>query len=69
VYQSTDTIVTEKKDWYGIYLKPGGEIVFSLVFETPKNKEKLVLRGIHSFFFWEMLMEIRELESNSSYNL
>ncbi|MFI8685739.1 FtsX-like permease family protein [Rossellomorea sp. NPDC077527] len=59
VYQPTDTIVTEKKNWNGIYLKPGGEIDFTLVFEIPKNKQKLMLQGMHSFFPGELLVEIR----------
>jgi hypothetical protein len=60
VYQPNETIVTEKKNWNGVYLKPGGKINFSLIFEIPKNKEKLMLQGIHSFFPGELLVEIRK---------
>jgi hypothetical protein len=60
IYQPTEIIVTVKKDWNGVYLKPGGEIGFSLVFEIPENKEKLVLQGVHSFLPGNLLVEIKK---------
>ncbi|WP_230980823.1 ABC transporter permease [Rossellomorea arthrocnemi] len=59
-YQPVETIVTQKKEWNGVYLKPGGEINFSLIFDIPKNKEKLILQGVHSFLPGNLLVEIKK---------